>query len=342
MFDKLCLSVRSYKFPDLRVLLKFLYIIGGIYITIYAVGLARYEFVRFSMDSKINNLIMLADGGNLNLVLARIPKIQKIKIPHEPVIYNIFSSIKALLPQFDEVDLKACEELYYLFSMHRKEIKGLHLSDLIIPAPNIGVENELNFFESHVTDSYFQSMEMNNHFFVKSYFFKVKFISGKFNNSNFLLSIFNGVLFDSTELKAANFSGARFHNCSLSGVNMNEAYLISADLSGIKSLSTTKFKGAIYNSMNLDISRSSHYYLSFNLFFNEGSLQFPPTKFSKGFDPKEEGMIDISDLSDDEIINICQKFSFENNLYLVHGRYSCGERPSGYKKLKDNTWAPVF
>lgn len=300
--------LKSLNRPGPKDLFRLLYITGGIYVTLYAVGLARYEFVRFSMDSKITNLIMLADGENVNLALARIPAIQKIKIPHEPVIYNIISSIKSLLPQFDEIDHNACEELYYLFSMHRKKIKGLHMEDLTIPAAEYNKYNELDFEESNIVASSFKNLSMKNHFFVKSYFEDVRFLTTDFSFANFENSYFGGCLFLETSFNGASFFGCNLEETLFIKNDMRESILLGADFtkSPLTNLNSN-FLGAFYNSKTLDIMNVSHFYL-----IKRCSIQdlhdevVPPTKFPKGFDPQKAGMIDVSMLSDDEMVKICK------------------------------------
>jgi len=81
--------------PKTKFYFHLIYGILAIHLTVYAVALARYEFIVFSFDTKITNIAML-DGKIKDRALSRIVELSKKQVPVEPVIYNIVSSIKSL------------------------------------------------------------------------------------------------------------------------------------------------------------------------------------------------------------------------------------------------------
>ena len=118
----------------------------------YAVALARHEFVVFSLDTKISNLITFSEGKNYKTVLERIPLLLQTKIPVEPKIYNIFSSIKSLFPQCDnEFNLDSYKELSYLLSMYKSDLKNINLNGFIFLG-SIGDSKAANFTHSSFND----------------------------------------------------------------------------------------------------------------------------------------------------------------------------------------------
>ena len=78
-----------------------IYGILAIHLSVYAVALARYEFAVFSLDNKITNIATISEGQSKERALSRIAFLSKEEIPVEPIIYNIFSSLKSLFPYFD-------------------------------------------------------------------------------------------------------------------------------------------------------------------------------------------------------------------------------------------------
>ncbi len=121
---------RFYRFGSkskVKFYFHLIYGILGLHLTVYAVGLARHEFAIFLLNSQITNITTLSEGKNPNLALQGIPRLQK-KLPVEPKIYNIITSIKSLFPCFDDYNLGAYQELSYLLAHHKDSLKNLNLN----------------------------------------------------------------------------------------------------------------------------------------------------------------------------------------------------------------------
>lgn len=87
--------------PKVKFYFYLIYGILGLHLTVYAVGLARHEFEIFLLNSQITNITTLSEGKNPNLALQGIPRLQK-RLPVEPKIYNIVTSIKSLFLGFED------------------------------------------------------------------------------------------------------------------------------------------------------------------------------------------------------------------------------------------------
>lgn len=261
-----------------------LHAVIGLYLTLYALAFARYEFTLFSIDNKVVNLVTLAEGQNRKFVLERIPSFQKIKVPTEPKIHNIFSIIKSLIPAYDDINFDLWKELSILVAYYKNDLKSLTLNGI-----NLSGMGKLYYDIS----------------FKNSYFEKVSFIKAVLNFNDFQYSKFIDTEFRGADLRESNLCGAKLHQTSYFDTDFSYTNLIGVDLSNIIVLphtieSVVHLENAYYNSQTIKMTSEFEIFNFLALHFPtcidftiEG---FPPTKFPQGFDPEIYGMIDMSKL----------------------------------------------
>jgi hypothetical protein len=305
MFD------RFYRFGSKSKVKFYFYLIYGIlglHLTVYAVGLARHEFAIFLLNSQITNITTLSEGKNPNLALQGIPRLQK-KLPVEPKIYNIITSIKSLFPCFDDYNRGAYQELSYLLAHHKDSLKNLNLNGFTFLGSSDDPESG-NFKYSDFQNVKLVKARLSNSNFSYSKFYEVDFFVAEMENADFAFVTFDKCKLDAVNLQGSNLCGAQFINSGLDGSsNLDQVNLVGVDLSkafnfeeidirGRIHLTSPSLQGAYYNSKAINIFNDAQYvFLSLNFpSCVKDHREFPPTKFPEGFDPEAHEMIDISKL----------------------------------------------
>lgn len=296
-----------YKFcsyPQTKFWLQVLHAVIGLYLTLYALAFARYEFTLFSIDNKVVNLVTLAEGQNRKFVLERIPSFQKIKVPTEPKIHNIFSIIKSLIPAYDNINFDLWKELSILVAYYKNDLKSLTLNGI-----NLSGMGKL-YYDISFKNSYFEKVSfikavLNFNDFQYSKFIDTEFRGADLRKNDFSFSEFNNSRLDGADLRESNLCGAKLHQTSYFDTDFSYTNLIGVDLSNIIVLphtieSVVHLENAYYNSQTIKMTSEFEIFNFLALHFPtcidftiEG---FPPTKFPQGFDPEIYGMIDMSKL----------------------------------------------
>lgn len=315
-------------FSKLKSLVKIIYIIIGLHLSVYAVGFARYQVHLFSLQSRISKVVTLSEGEHRKAALSLIPHLQ-VKLPLEPKIYNLYSSIKSLFPYFDDYNSEAAPELNYLIELHKSDLSDVNLNGIIFlgdtrlfPVPetteiinlnglilnNVTIPLGPNFTNSNFKNIELIKSTLSHLNFRYSNFDKVNFLLAKMNNTDFAFSSFNGCNLSSVNLSNSNLCGSSFMDTNLNTAKLKGANLIGVDLSNAiflipnhKALEKN-LQGAYYNSGRVnEESKKQVDFISYtkcidNRFFIGTTNRFfiKATKFPEGFDPDKYGMIDIS------------------------------------------------
>lgn len=302
--------------PQTAFYFRLVYGIIVIHFSIYAIALARYEFKVFSLNYKIANVITLSEGRYKTSALHKITSLSKGKIPEEPLIYNIFSSIRALLPQFDSFSYDNCKELNNLLAHYKSDLTDVNLTkfifcgdkrkkidNLLLDSDGFNSKN-LNFADSIFTRVDLSKAILRDNFFLNSNFSDVVFNSADMSGADFAYTSFVRCDFFQAKLRQSNLCGVKFTDAkSFQGADFSDSNLVSADLAflSLNDLSEMKLQNAYYNSeilnFNTESSDKQIYFMAheFPRCLRDHPI-LPPTKFPDGFNPKEHGMIDISKL----------------------------------------------
>jgi len=287
---------------------RLIYGILAIHLSIYAIGLARYEFKVFSLYTKMSNLVTLSEGKNPGPALERIAYFSRQRIPIEPKVYDIWSGIKSLFPQFDDSNSESSKELIYLIVHNKSDLNHLNLGESNFSG---GIESEesIKFTHSSLQNVNFANAILKENFFQYSIFYNVDFHKAEMSHADFSFSKFDYCNLIDADLTSSNFCEAKFIRTPLMNANLSNANLMGVNLSEVLSYQKEflpKLQGAYYNSQvftyrPLKISdkffhKNKEKTKVFSLFLNCISREFitPPTKFPSGFDPEAHGMIDIS------------------------------------------------
>lgn len=283
-----------------------IYGILAIHLSVYAVALARYEFAVFSFDTKITNLVTLSEGKNPKAAFETIASLSNKPIPVEPIIYNLLSSIKSLLPWFDGYNGRAQKELNHLLAYHKNSLKNLNLSGFkFLGSSDDSEAGNFKYADFQNVKLYEAKLSKSN--FSYSKFYEVDFFGAGIENADFAFVTFNKCKLDAVNLQGSNLCGAQFINSGLDGSsNLDQVNLVGVDLSkafnfeeidirGSILLTSPSLKGAYYNSKAFNIHQVQYMFLTLKFpSCAERYKELLSTKFPEGFDPEAHEMIDIS------------------------------------------------
>ena len=273
--------------------------IVNVWVSLYAIGFARYEFAIISLDNKIANLIVMSEGSNSKAALERIVLLEAKKIPFKPKLYDLFSIIKSVNQNYDDIDLEAYQDLYFLVSAHKNHLAEINLNGIILPGTK-KYKGGVNFNYSNFRKVSLVGSQMPNNVFWYSQFYKVDFYLSNMMKCDFAFATFTNSDLSGASLSYSNLCGAKLIDTLYVGVDLSGANLIGVDLSTmlIHDTAIPKLNGAYYTKL-LYPSHVSDKYRDVLLRFFAKCMNvkngFPPTKFPDQFDPKKHGMIDISE-----------------------------------------------
>jgi len=281
--------------------IKFCFPFITLYLTLFAIGIARYELSLVTLHSRISYLVTMSEGKNSKYVLGRIPELQQTRLPVEPKIDNPLSILKSIYYKYDDINFSAYEDLYELVISNKDNLSNLNLNGLVLPS----VSNP--FIDRKVYD--LSGIRIENTKFIKAYLPCVWFKKTEFVNVDFLLaqmvgSDFAFAVFKNSDLMSANLSGSnlcgvQFIDTTYVDANFSNVNLVGADLSAMTVNSghykmQPNLQGAIYNSKHYSFVYARKSELTLPNYHSCKSDLLPPTKFPLGFNPEEYGMIDIS------------------------------------------------
>ena len=313
LFGKIFNFNRFYGFwsqPKAKFYFHLIYGILAIHLSVYAVALARYEFIAFSLDTKITNIATMPDGNRKDRALSRIVSLSKKKILVEPVIYNIVSSIKSLIPCFDNQKFENCQELSDLLHDNKDNITNVNLEGFRFCGAkfkNLGFwlynykEDGVDFTRSNFKNVELGRAILKDNMFQYSKFYNVRFVLADMSGADFGFGSFDNCNLSSVNFKGSNLCSVEFTNVTFAASKLFNTNLVSANLSlvSLDNISNTELNGAYYNSKNFDANNENNdKQLDFiankfpSCFYH--NFKFPPTKFPEGFYPEAHGMIDIS------------------------------------------------
>lgn len=295
-----------------KKVIKFFYPALTIYLTLFAIGITRYELSLVSLNSKISNLLAMSEGGKAKYALERVPQLQyATKMPVEPKIDNPTSILKSIHHKYDDLNYSAYEDLYEIIKLNKNNLNNLNLSGLILPSiptiiPKIGgalATPKYDLSEIVIENVKFTQAKLFAMRFEHTEFINVDFFLAELLGANFSFAIFKNSDLTNANLQASTLCGVQFINTSYINANFKEANLVGADLSNML-LNSERFKpqpdlqGAVYNSARYNFMSGNldKFNIPYAMYASCGTDYFPPTKFPKGFDPERHGMINISKL----------------------------------------------
>ncbi len=293
MIYEFCIQLKS------AFWIRVIYTFVGLHLTLFALAFGKYELSVFRLDNKVTNLITLAGGKNLKLALERIPMLQRRKIPIEPKIYNPLSVFYSLNSNYDDVNFEVFNELRFLVISNKYNLSDLNLNGIILRGfGNIRLDHDFN--DSKFLNISFIQAGLNHNIFTKGKFIKVDLWGANMENCDLAFSEFYNSSLRSTKFKQSNLCGVKLINTDYTDADFRQANLIGVDLSAMSIVDVCgmlpKLQGAYYNSSQISIINEKQFIFITNQFPSCTKKSFfQPTKFPNGFDPKKEGMIDISD-----------------------------------------------
>lgn len=277
-------------------LLKFLFKIMGAYLTLFVLTFTRYEVSVFMLYSKVNNLVMIAEGQNSKMALERIPSLQSEKVPFEPRIYNPISIFKSLFPRWDHEDYDIYRELRFIILSKKQNLENLKLNGIRLEGRG-KIKVDHHFSDSHLKNVSLIGSHLSHNIFSDSIFETVDLWAAQLKNNDFAFAKFYNSDLTNANLSNSNLCGVIFTNSNLSCANFQETNLIGADLSSLSHYDSANFNRAYYNSMPTGQFSDQQW----GIFSHKNSsclkkINLPPTKFPTWFNPKKHGMIDVSTL----------------------------------------------
>ncbi|MFA8434266.1 MAG: pentapeptide repeat-containing protein [Marinifilaceae bacterium] len=108
----------------------------GIYFGLYGIAQQRYENRLDSLETRTNAVLAQLSIHDPKKILSLIPRIQKTKIPKEPIITNIFSSFSSLFGD-GEYSRQVSNVLKEIIELNKESLKGAEISGIDLSGMNL-------------------------------------------------------------------------------------------------------------------------------------------------------------------------------------------------------------
>lgn len=332
LYDKLCIkyiwedfhppATNNTKRPPSTLFIKIL----AVYITVFGLVSIRYEQSIGRIENRVSNIYYQSEGEGWKAFFSKIPEVQRIKVPYRPMLNNPISVFYSIWPSNDAMDVEVIRELQDLVNSKKSKLTGMILNNLIlseimlvdgalrINTPRYFSLDMRNFTNSNFTNSWLLDAILSNTDFQNSLFNGAALQKAQLTNCNLSNTQFRAADLIMADLTRSNLSSADLRGAVLMGTDLRGSILIGANLHNAYDLHTAKLKAAWYNSKEIKITDDLISNISLNALCSNTRMSdescphlitsFPygiggaATIFPEGFNPKEHGMLDASEIID--------------------------------------------
>ncbi len=265
---------------------------------------------------------------------------QQTTIPYKPLIEDPISIFKSSSDSYRKQDIKTIKDIQLILLKKKKSLSQINLdkvnlSDLDYDENKYGIgsirfyQNEsLNFSKSNFSESSLVGSKAIYANFAYSNFSYTTMSECDFTKSNLVFIDLTNANLERAVLYNSILIGANLQRANLYSSDLRYALLIGANLEGSRGLNSSNLEGAKYNSLpikphpllahsyNNTLAACKWNYkdkpnnkpnidrcvdMSMSNIISLTNIDVKETKFPPGFNPKEHGMIDISEVLQEEI-----------------------------------------